>query len=412
MAVLILGLGSSGLSAAEFLRKRGVRVLGSDRDPKRVEEFQAKGFSGFLESASFDFPDIEYVVASPGVSPKTALYSRARELGIPIIGEAELALRELQQPCVAITGTNGKTTVTLLVTHVLNSSGKRARALGNVGAPLTGHTPSDEIVVAEMSSYQIDTMQTAVFDVGVILNITPDHLDRYGSMQAYAASKCRLEKYMKRGAPLFVSAAVASEFGELFASAPLVIEELELPLCEGKPEYEKQNILAAWAICRHFGISQEMFADAFSTFKKPAHRIEFIKEIDGVYYYDDSKGTNIDAVIQAVKGMTTRVVLIAGGLDKGSSYLPWLPVFEGKVKRIIALGAAAPKIAEELGASFAVERVCSMEEAVQRAAEVSEEGEAVLLSPGCSSYDMFRDYAHRGEEFQRCVHQVQERKKI
>ena len=167
--------------------------------------------------------------------------------------------------------------------------------------------------------------------------------------------------------------------------------------------HDKENVLAAWAMCRPFSVSNEEFCDALETFQKPHHRIEFICEIEGVSYFDDSKGTNIDAVIKAVEGMKGPVILIAGGVDKGASYLLWKEQFLGKVKQIIAIGAAAPKIYRELHPYFNIKIVDSIHAAVETAADIARKGDCVLLSPGCSSYDMFCNYIHRGQEFQRCV---------
>jgi UDP-N-acetylmuramoylalanine--D-glutamate ligase len=182
---------------------------------------------------------------------------------------------------------------------------------------------------------------------------------------------------------------------------------LSFPLeTQGKISHDVENLMAAFALCRHFKVSPETFLKGFSTFKKPAHRIEFVDAIDGVSYYDDSKGTNIDAVIRAVQTIDEKIVLIAGGVDKGAAYTPWIEVFQGKVKGIYAIGQAAGKIQEQMSHAIPVTHCQTLEEAVLSASKIALEGEAVLLSPGCSSFDMFRDYAHRGEEFQRIVKEL------
>lgn len=399
---LVIGLGLSGQSAAEFLLRKGCGVIGVDSNPN----LKGKGFEVFHDSSPIDMSDIEQVIISPGVSPEHPLYCEALRKGIEVIGEAELAFRHMQQPCVGITGTNGKTTVTLLAEHVFRYSGKKARALGNVGSPLSAYMldpDPEEIIIAELSSYQLETMQTPVFDAGVILNITPDHLDRYPSMEEYAKAKCRIQNCMKKQASLYVYEKIPLEFGPLLNTPYRTFG--------GEGNHDSENAQAVWLLCKEFGISVQQFSAALETFKKPPHRIELVKIIDEITYIDDSKGTNIDAAIRAVESCRGPVILIAGGVDKGASYLPWKQAFKGKVKKIIAIGQAAGKIAHELKDAFAIETAESLEQAVTHADLHAQRGDTVLLSPGCSSFDMFRDYAHRGEEFKRLVNLIEERRR-
>jgi UDP-N-acetylmuramoylalanine--D-glutamate ligase len=440
--VVVIGLGISGQAASELLLSEGKRVIGVDCEkvvlaPSEVlKNLQAKGLTLHSETEPLDFSEIESVVVSPGIPPTNPLYACARECGIEVIGEAELSFKRLHQPCIGITGTNGKTTVTLLVEHILNAGGVCAKSLGNVGDPLATYVSknrSKEVVVAELSSYQLETMHTAVFDAGVILNITPDHLDRYADMNAYAEAKCRLKHCMKAGAPLYVHCDVEKEFGQFLKgcayqsygkksatgfwtdkSAIFKGENIEtfLPLSyRNKGTHESENALAAWLMCQPFGVRKEVFLSALETFKKPSHRIEYVMTIDGVAYYDDSKGTNIDAVVHAVNAMQGPVLLIAGGVDKGASYISWASRFQNDVKRIITIGQAAEKIFRELGFAYKIEKVGSLKEAVELAAAYAKTGDNVLLSPGCSSFDMFRDYKQRGEEFKHTVYHLEERRK-
>jgi UDP-N-acetylmuramoylalanine--D-glutamate ligase len=438
---LVIGLGISGRAAAELLLSRGVSVVGIDGKKETVEShpdvvrLKEKGLVAQLDTVPLDLQSFDEVVVSPGIPQTHLVYAQCLASGIPITGEAELAFKEVKQPCIGITGTNGKTTVTLLVEHILNVAGKVAKALGNVGDPLTAYfltPPKEEIIVAELSSYQLETMETAVFDAGVILNITPDHLDRYPDMEAYAAAKWRLNRCMKSEAPLYVHEQVMKEFGSYAGACVYTYgressstywtdkkaiwngEKIEtiLPLhYKNLGMHESENALAAWLMCKPFGVSSEIFLKALNSFNKPAHRIEYVLSLNGVDYFDDSKGTNIDAVIQAVGAMNGPVVLIAGGVDKGASYAPWKELFRNKVKKIVAIGQASQKISQELRPDFDVELAVSLEQAVERAAAVALEGDVVLLSPGCSSFDMFRDYADRGEKFKRHVHHLQERRK-
>ncbi|MBS0653413.1 MAG: UDP-N-acetylmuramoyl-L-alanine--D-glutamate ligase [Verrucomicrobia bacterium] len=411
---LVLGLGLSGKAAVELLFAQGYQVIGADdkADPEQLRDLISRGLQLQSKSEDINWSLIKLFVVSPGISPKHPLYQAAAARGIEIVGEAELSFRSLSQPAIAITGTNGKTTVTLLIEHILNTSGIKAKALGNVGNPLSVYVLNPDpgaVIVAELSSYQLETMSVPVFDAAAILNITPDHLDRYASMEEYAKAKCRLQRLLKPGSPFFVSQQVADGFAHLLKPGYIVytqsesIEEILSQEYRELGEHDIENAMAAWALCKPFKISAEQFRKGLSTFKKPHHRIEFVADIEGVHFYDDSKGTNIDAVIRAVQTMKGPVILIAGGVDKGSSYLAWKEAFCGKVKRIVAIGQAAPKIFRELSPFFEMEIVGSLSAAVEASLRHAVKGDHVLLSPGCSSFDMFRDYAHRGEEFQRTV---------
>jgi UDP-N-acetylmuramoylalanine--D-glutamate ligase len=315
----------------------------------------------------------------------------------------------------------------------LNSSGYKAKALGNIGSALTDnieYLDPGEIVVTELSSYQLETMTSKVFDAAVILNITPDHLDRYKSMDEYAEAKFRLQGCMKEGAVLYVFSPVAKNFGHLLSDHFLTFgddisshiwtdgiafkefEKIEFclpPSLQAFARHEQMNILASWILCKSIGVDPHQFIKGVLSFKRPSHRIEFVKEVNGVKYFDDSKGTNVDAVIQAVTSMDRPVLLIAGGVDKGSSYAIWNQHFKNKVKEIFVLGQAAEKIRKELGLFFKVTCVASLSEAVALASSSADCGDVVLLSPGCSSVDMFRDYAHRGNEFQKWVNLLESR---
>jgi UDP-N-acetylmuramoylalanine--D-glutamate ligase len=430
----VLGLGISGLAAVEFLQIQGYRVIGADSNP-HLERLVGNGLVVFSDQIEMNWEEIDLLVVSPGISPRHPIYAQAKEKGIEVIGEVELGLRYLKQPAIGITGTNGKTTVTFLIEHIFNASGMKAKALGNVGDPLTGYLLKpdlNEVIIVELSSFQLETMTTPVFDGGIVLNITPDHLDRYENMEEYARAKCRLQSCIKPKAPFYVLKEIASQYSHLLqAGFKTYGHEEDSDLWTDKVvakyysdvEYflpiryrelgvhESENALAVWALCREFSISSDQFIRGLETFKKPPHRIEFVEEIDGVFFYDDSKGTNIDAVIQAVKAMRGPVVLIVGGVDKGASYLPWQEHFQGKVKRVIAIGQAAPKIYSELKPYFDMELADTLTAAVERSMCCAVAGDHVLLSPGCSSYDMFQSYAHRGEEFKQSVISLKRRKK-
>lgn len=436
MHVLVLGLGISGRSAVQFLLNRKASVTGVDKNPNLFEEEEVsalcrQGMAFLHEGSAIDVPSFDLLVVSPGVSPGHPIYAQALECGIEVIGEAELACREITKKCLAVTGTNGKTTVTLLTAHVLQQAGIKAKALGNIGVPLTSAVDAaDEadLFVIELSSFQLETLTSRFIDAGVILNITPDHLDRYPSMDAYAAAKIGMEKNIKARGVLYVEDKCFKEFGSLFAAQNhprygyqsdhdlytdkrniyLKGQKVNLP-DSYKHLHDLENIMASFALCSAVSISPEQFLNGLASFQKPSHRIEFVRMVDGVKYYDDSKGTNIDAVIRAVEGLEGQIVLIAGGVDKGFPYTPWIEAFAGKVKAICAIGQSKEKIRVELGKSIPVEIFSGMEEAVRYAASLAKAGENVLLSPGCSSFDMFKDYAHRGQEFQRLVNKIDHR---
>lgn len=432
MKALVIGVGKSGKAACRFLKHHGIHAVAYDANREALENWAQEGWEIYSNHGVSSFG---FLVLSPGVPPLDPIVQEGIRLRKEMIGEAELALRTAKQPCIAITGTNGKTTVTLLVEHILNTAGKKAVALGNVGAPLADyfiHPSENEIAVVELSSYQLETLQAPVFTGGVILNITPDHLDRYPSMEAYGRAKCQLQRCLQKGAPLYVNTSVVEDFGKfldpgyntfgsgegafLWTDRKTIRESnrvvVTLPsrfLTHGM--HESENVVAAWGLCRLFGISEEVFLKGLETFSKPAHRIEKVASIEGVDYINDSKGTNIDATLQAVKSVRGNVILIAGGVDKGSPYTVWKKPFFGKVKEVIVIGQAAPKIAADLGDEIPV-RICqTLEEAVFSAAELAKPFDTVLLSPGCSSFDMFRDYAERGERFKECVGQIYLRRK-
>lgn len=428
---IVIGLGLSGRAAAGLLLKQNEEVWGVDRDAALLEThaeiiaLREKGLRTFVEGEPFAFCKTDRIVLSPGIPPAHCLLREALQIGLEVVGEVELACRQLNNPMVGITGTNGKTTVTLLAAHVLNSHGKSAKALGNVGFPLISHPVEDasSILVVELSSYQLETLHCQAFDAAVILNITPDHLDRYPSMQEYASAKLRLQDCLKPAGSLWVNESTYEEYKPFFhrplftygyaPSADLFADGIavagkggnvgQLPLSMRGKSHDVENLLAAYALCQPFGIAWEPFLQAAAAFRKPAHRIEFVRTKDGVAFYDDSKGTNIDAVIRAVEHLSGQVTLIAGGVDKGAAYTPWIKEFGDKVKCICAIGQAASKIRDQLSPQIPVILFDSLEKAVFYATSISISGDNVLLSPGCASYDMFLDYAHRGEEFQRIV---------
>jgi len=377
--VVVLGCGLSGRAAAKFLKARGAEVIAfDDSDPKR----------------SCDGP-FDLLVPSPGVPPSHPLYQKALSLNIPILGEAELALREIRQPVIGITGTNGKTTVTEMTAHILNRCGIKAAALGNNGSPLSEWAlyQDESIIVAELSSYQLETMQTRSLDRAVILNISPDHLDRYGTMEAYTAAKFRILRCLKPPAPLLVHPSLIRPGCQSYINDAL----------GDAITFEDENRHAAFALAAPLGIGRDQFIEALESFRKPPHRLELVREAGGVRYMNDSKGTNVDAVLKAVHACRGSIFLIAGGKDKGESYSSWVSTFSGKVAAISLIGEASEKIHRELSPHFPVKQCGTLAQALAYCQSLARPGDTILLSPGCSSFDQYRSFEERGEEFRTLV---------
>ncbi len=386
--VLIIGFGISGKASSALLESRGIAWTAVDKN------------GPIFDSADFDLAGISQVILSPGIPQSHPLVCKAMDAGLEVVGEIELALRLIENRCVGVTGSNGKTTTCSLITHVLNACGMKAKAVGNIGSALSSYLVNadrNEILVIELSSFQLETLHARKLELGVILNITPNHLDRHASMYEYAEAKSGLQRCVNGS--LFISGQVERDWGHLFCDAQLFESDGEIPdefACLGV-----QNVMAAEKVCAHFEISRENFLSALPSFKKPLHRMEFLGEKNGLIYYNDSKATSVEAVIHGVSLLKGHGVLIAGGVHKGASYQPWIRAFAGKVKTIVAFGASAAKMEEELGAYFSFKRVDVLEEASDFAASVAEKGEFVLLSPGCSSYDQFKNYEHRGDAFRK-----------
>lgn len=409
--VTVLGLGVSGKASARFLLSQGAQVRGADQrieslsvDPEILE----LGIE--LVSDREPLGDVDLLVVSPGITLSHPLVLEAAQRELEVIGEIELALRHIRNRCIAITGTNGKTTTALLTAHLLNKEGIRARVLGNIGASLSEyllHPDPDEILVLELSSFQLETLKTARFEAGMILNLTPNHLNWHSSMEAYVAAKMRMEKCLVEGGTLFVSKQVATDYGNLLHSFTIFDEEsIALNsdvsyIMKGLPE--RQNIQAALAMCRHFGISEKVSLKNMESFQKPPHRIEWVAEVNGVSYFNDSKASNVHAVMHAVDLFEAPLILIAGGVHKGSSYACWKIPFQSKVMKVIAFGEASEQMEKELSSYFPFTRTANLEEAVLEAKKEAKEHDVVLLSPGCSSYDQFQNFEHRGDEFKRIV---------
>jgi UDP-N-acetylmuramoylalanine--D-glutamate ligase len=445
--VLVVGLGASGVAAARLCAARGARVTVNDRRAEAdlgaaLAELPAgvdRVLGGHPEQV---FTLAQLIVVSPGV-PELPPLAAARRAGVPVTGELELASRFVEAPMVAITGTNGKSTTTTLCGAIFEASGFATFTGGNLGRPLAEAvgTPAAEAIgrcVVEASSFQLETVETFRPHVAVLLNVTADHLDRYQGMAGYAAAKARI--FAAQGPDDFavVNAddPIAMDLSRSIAAHRLPVSatrRLDLPagawrdgdalvlrLPDGREErypallpalpgrHNQGNALAALLAARLGGASAEGARRGLLAFQALPHRMQLCGTADDVIYYDDSKGTNVGAVVAALADFPRPVVLIAGGRDKGGDYAPLVAALAPVARGAVVIGEAAERIAAALSAlpSLPVVRAGSMEEAVAAAARLARPGDAVVLSPACSSFDMFRDYHHRGQVFRAAVSAV------
>ena len=406
--VLVIGLGVSGKGAAQFLKRQGYQVIGADRNPEEIQ-LEIEVFSDQKVFAPFDF---DLVILSPGIPRSHPLSQEARKRGVEVIGEAELAFRHMKNRCIGITGTNGKTTLVSLIAHVLNYGGIKAKALGNIGESLAKYLLSqdeEEILVVELSSFQLETMQAPSLEIGVITNITPDHLDRYSSFEEYRKTKCHIISCIKPSGILIYDQNIDVDISpnlnfEIKREIIGADSYLQLTKNGGYSSFQVDpSAKFAFAIVEKFGITAEVFLAAYGTFKKPSHRIEYVRQLDGVTFYNDSKGTTPESVLFAIKQIRSPIILIAGGLNKGGHFTIWKEACRGRVKSIFAIGQAAPLLLEELGESFPVFIKEDLKSAFTAACGLAKNGDTVLLSPGCASFDQFKNYMHRGDVFKELV---------
>jgi UDP-N-acetylmuramoylalanine--D-glutamate ligase len=412
---LVVGLARSGEAAALALARRDVAVVGADRDPGLdAGRLRAAGVEVRL-GADADVPlleGVEVLVKSPGVGSDTPLVEEARRRRVPVWSEIELGARLVAQPTVGVTGTNGKTTTTELVGAMLRAAGGPVAVCGNVGRPLCaldGELAGDETVVCELSSFQLEDVDTLHCRVAVLLNLTPDHLDRHGDLSAYRQAKLRIFENQGRGDVAIVPRGLDLGAGgipggarrvEFGARDPLPAE----PLIPG--EHNRENAAAATAAARAAGVPDEAIAEALRTFPGVAHRLEPIRELGGVRFVNDSKATNPESAERALRAYepgTLRVIL--GGSRKGSSFAALAGVAK---ERGVLCAYLVGETAEELGETFAAAgvpfvRTGDLERAVAEAWADARPGEIVLLSPACASFDQFRDFEHRGESFRNLV---------
>lgn len=409
--VAIVGLGASGVAAAKLAIARGAHVIGVDEKPvgELSSAARALGIDVLLQR-DVAFDDFELVVVSPGVPSFPAL-ERAK---CPIWGEIELAYqcRIHASPVVAIGGTNGKSTVTSLVAALLEAAGKRVFAGGNLGEPWATHVDEAfDVVVLEVSSFQMGRIPTFRPDVAVLLNVTDDHLDRYASFDDYVRAKgnCFVHQTERDLAVVLADDVLCLREAKRGRARIVTFGNIPLDMPVNlQGAHNALNAAAAIAAVAPFGVSKEIIAHVLATFEGLPHRMARVAEVNGVRFYDDSKGTNVGASVTALLGLReNKAVLIAGGRDKQGSYAPLARAMKEKGRAAVVIGEAAARIEEALAPLVPVVRAASMDEAVNKSVGLAKPGDAVLLSPACSSFDMFRDYKHRGDEFVRAVRSLE-----
>lgn len=440
--VLVFGSGISGIGACRLLEQVEKEVIlydgnvSLDADEIRDclgSDSRTEIVLGELSDEIVD--SLELVVMSPGVPTDLPIVGAMREKGIPIWGEIELAYYYGKGDVLAITGTNGKTTTTALLGEIMKNYKESVYVVGNIGNPYTTvalDMNEDSVAVAEVSSFQLETIHTFCPKVSAILNITPDHLNRHHTMEAYIAAKEDIAKNQtaQNVCVLNYEDEVTRLFGErlqcqvLYFSSQRKLEkgiflddgnivykgEEEFIVCHVDElqilgTHNHENVMAASAMALSYGVPVEIVRDTVKAFAGVAHRIEFVCEKNGVAYYNDSKGTNPDAAIKGIQAMNRKTLLIGGGYDKDSEYEEWIEAFDGKVKHLVLLGQTREKIAEaarRVGFEQII-LVDTLEEAVRMCADLSEPGDAVLLSPACASWGMFKNYEERGDKFKEFV---------
>ena len=441
--VAVVGLGKSGVAATRLLAREGVRVYASDASdhPYGGDALEAlrtlRGVA--LDVGRHDLAQIRgatAVIVSPGVPPEAPPLAAAREARVPILSEIDLGFQALAGTgtrVIAITGTNGKTTTTALVAHLLRVAGLRAEAAGNIGRPLVDIAlGSDRYqwLAVEVSSFQLHDSPHFAPDVGILTNLAPDHLDRYPSVKAYYADK-RLLFRNARADHLWVLNADEPAVLELAAGAPgrhalfslrrsadgwydggarrlqlgheTLLARAELGLLG---DHNVANALAAALAVREAGVTPDVIGTGLRSFRALPHRLEPVREVGGVRWVNDSKATNIASTVVAVEAMDRPFVLLLGGRHKGEPYTRLVPLLKDKARLVIAYGEAGPLVAQDLGGQVPLERGTTFEDVVARARRAAQPGDAVLLSPACSSYDMFKNYEERGSTFRKLVERM------
>ncbi|MEI8216708.1 MAG: UDP-N-acetylmuramoyl-L-alanine--D-glutamate ligase [Eubacteriales bacterium] len=447
--ILVVGLGKSGTSAVSLLLAESSIISVYDKktkdelDKELLKKLQENNITMFLSEEPKNMEDFDLLIVSPGVPLDIPFIARAKELGIVIIGELELGYQFCKGKFVAITGTNGKTTTTTLIGEIFKKSGKDAYVVGNIGTPVINNareSTKDSWFITETSSFQLETISEFHPVVSVLLNITPDHMDRHKTMEGYGEAKARI--FENQGSEDFFivnyddkiaygysehckakvvpfSRSQKLEFGCFVDGENIVIKDEKgssIDVCKTKDIiipglHNLENTLAAVAASYFAGIETKYIEETIKTFEGVEHRLKLVREYKKVRYVNDSKGTNPDASIKAIEAIDGGIILIAGGYDKGSTYETFIGSFNGKVKKLILLGKTAPKIkktAEDMGFKEILLGK-DMDECVLIAHKYATPGDTVLLSPACASWDMYKCFEDRGEHFINCVNSLEDK---
>ncbi len=435
---LVVGMEKSGLASIELLLREGAAVRATDIRP--LEQLAEAGAVlerlgvGFRQQDGAVFEQVDLIVTSPGVPFDLPDLETARARGVRVIGEVELAAPFLKGRTIGITGTNGKTTTTALTGHILRGAGIAAQVGGNIGTPVCAMTETsraDQWNVLELSSFQLETISAFHAEIGVALNVTQNHLDRHHTLEAYAAAKGRLFTTQRAGAVAILNAddPLTAEFAALGPGGPfwfssrhpvepgiwladdriwlsgqVLMAASEVPI-RGRHNLEDTMAAAAAAHCA--GASPSAIAAAVRTFQAVEHRLEFVRQVNGVDFYNDSKATSVDATLKALDAFDGGLWIILGGKDKGLDYTALREPLAAKARAALLIGAAAGKIGEELRGALPLEHAGTMENAVRFARDHAQPGDTILLAPACASFDQFKSYEHRGQVFKELVQRLE-----
>ena len=424
MRTLIIGAAKSGVAAANFLAKRGEEVVLADSkaDPVLPYALDSQVEQAFGRDDLALLDRVDEIVVSPGVPLDIPLLVEAGKHSMPVIGEIELAYRHLNGTVIAVTGSNGKSTTTSLIGEILRVAGREPIVAGNIGEPLIASLDFERprTYVLELSSFQLETIDKFRANVALLLNITPDHMDRYPTFESYAAAKQRIFRNQEPGDHAIVNTSVgqppsparllrfsSTQQADAYLDGDdLVLGDRRIPRAslklQGRPNVE--NALAAWLAARVAGVDDVDVQIAFGTFAGLAHRMVLVRERDGVKWINDSKGTNVDATIAALQSFpSSSVWLILGGYDKHGEFERMRDLVGDRTKGILTIGKAADVIKEKLDGAVRIEPLENMERAVTWASENAKSGDVVLLSPACASFDQYRNFEHRGAHFEELV---------
>lgn len=429
--VVVVGMARSGVAAAELLLEKGARVRTVDQNSTSIPGFNIE------PQSDASFADADLIVLSPGVPPDLDVIENARRRGVRIIGDLELASWFLEGEIIGITGANGKTTTTALTGHILAASGVPVQVGGNIG--IIGKSPASMVKtskagqwnVLELSSFQLETSEFFRAHIGSALNVTPDHLDRHHTMEKYTEAKARLFVNQRAsdfavlnaddpicasfagrgvGAPVWFSSTREVSPGAflrndcIFLDGAPLMKATEVPL---RGLHNLENTMAAAAMARLAGVAHAQIREAVMTFPGVEHRLEFVRELDGVAWYNDSKATNVDATLKAIAAFPGGLWVVLGGKDKNSDYSLLAEPLRAKAHGALLIGAAAGKIEAQLHGAVPLIRCGTIEAAVAEAQARAKPGDTVLLAPACASFDQFENFEHRGREFKRLVRELQ-----